>query len=54
MNQVLLWPALVVLAGAAASIPVVEKSSTRALLYWLVLSPIALGLAGAFCLLGIH
>ena len=54
MNQILLWPALVVLAGAAASIPVVQNSTNRAVLYWLVLSPLALGLAGALCLLGIR
>lgn len=54
MQQILLWPTLVILAGASATIPVVQNSTTRNLLYWLVLSPIAVGLVSAFCLKGIR
>jgi hypothetical protein len=54
MNQIYVWPALVVLAGTAASIPMIENSNNRSLLYWCILSPLALGMAGAFCLIGIH
>jgi len=54
MQQMLLWPTLAILAGATATIPAVHNSTTRTLLYWLVLSPLALGLVSAFYLTGIR
>jgi hypothetical protein len=54
MQQFLLWPTLTILAGASATIPVVQNSNTRNILYWLVLSPLALGLLSAVCLEGIR
>jgi hypothetical protein len=53
MGHLLIWPTLALLAGTAASIPMVENSNNRALLYWVVLSPAALGLAGIAFLAGI-
>ena len=50
MQQFLLWPTLTILAGASATIPVVQNSYTRNLLYWLVLSPIAVGLLSVVCM----
>jgi len=52
MQQMLLWPTLVILAGASATIPAVHNSTMRTVLYWLILSPLALGLASAFYLTG--
>jgi hypothetical protein len=54
MQQFLLWPTLTILAGASATIPVVQNANTRNLLYWLVLTPIALGLLSVVCLAGIR
>ena len=54
MQHFLLWPTLTILAGASATIPVVQNSNTRSFLYWLVLSPIALGLLSVICLAGIR
>ena len=50
MQHFLLWPTLTILAGASATIPVVQNSNTRNLLYWLVLSPMAVGLLSVFCM----
>lgn len=44
MHSILLWPALTVIAGAAASIPAIQDSGNRALLYWLVLPSLAVGI----------
>jgi hypothetical protein len=54
MQHFLLWPTLTILAGASATIPIVQNSNTRNFLYWLVLSPIAVGLLSAFWLAGIR
>jgi hypothetical protein len=54
MQQFLLWPALAILAGASSTIPAVQNSTTRNLLYWLVLSPIAVGLVSAMWLAGVR
>jgi hypothetical protein len=54
MQQLVLWPTLAVLAGAAVSVPAIQNSTIRNVLYWLVLSPIALGLVGVYCLTGIR
>ncbi len=54
MQHFLLWPTLTFLAGASVTIPIVQNSNTRNLLYWLVLSPIAVGLVSAVCLAGIR
>jgi hypothetical protein len=54
MQHFLLWPTLTFLAGASVTIPAVQNSNTRNLLYWLVLSPIAVGLVSAVCLAGIR
>ena len=48
MQQILLWPTLAILAGASATIPIIQNSNTRTLLYWLVLSPLVVGLVTAF------
>ena len=48
MHSMLFWPALTVLAGAAISIPVVENSANRSILYWIVLPPIAVGVLAIF------
>lgn len=54
MQQIFLWPTLVILAGATASVPAIQNSTVRNVLYWLVLSPIALGLVSVYCLTGIR
>lgn len=54
MGHMLIWPTLALLAGSAALIPMVENSNNRAILYWVVLSPLALGLAGMVCLVGLR
>lgn len=54
MVHSVLFPTLVLLAAVAASIPVIENSHSRAVMYWVVLSPVALGLLGAALLLGIR
>ena len=52
MQSILLWPALMVLAGAAVAAPAVENASNRAILYWLVLPSLAVGVAAMFTRLG--
>jgi len=54
MQQLFLWPTLAILAGAAVSVPAIQNSTIRNVLYWLVLSPIALGLVSVCCLTGIR
>jgi hypothetical protein len=54
MQHVFLWPTLAILAGATATIPIVQNSTSRTVLYWLVVSPLALGLASVVCLAGIR
>jgi hypothetical protein len=54
MQHFLLWPTLTFLAGASVTIPAVQNSNTRNLLYWLVLSPIAVGLLSVVCFAGIR
>jgi hypothetical protein len=54
MQQLLFWPTLTILAGAAVSVPAIQNSTIRNVLYWLVLSPIALGLVSVYCLTGIR
>ncbi|HWG21484.1 MAG TPA: hypothetical protein VG225_13220 [Terracidiphilus sp.] len=54
MQNMILWPTLAILAGATATIPAIQSSTMRNVLYWLVLSPIALGLVSVFCLTGIR
>jgi len=54
MTQTILYPTLALLGAAAASIPVIQNSNNRAVLYWAVLSPVALGLVGAAVLLGVR
>jgi len=49
MSQpLLLWPALILLAGAAATAPTMENASNRAILYWLILPSLAVGIAAMF------
>lgn len=50
MQQLFFWPTLAILAGAVASVPAIQNSTVRNVLYWLVLSPIALGLFSVYCL----
>ncbi len=52
MQSVILWPALMVLAGAAVTAPALENSSNRAILYWLVLPSLAVGVAAMFARVG--
>jgi hypothetical protein len=52
MQSILLWPALMVLAGAAVAAPAVENASNRAILYWLVLPSLAVGVAAMFTRMG--
>jgi len=54
MPQILLWPTLAVLAGVCAIIPAVQNTTTRSILYWLVLSPLVLGLVSVVCLSGVR
>jgi len=54
MQQLYLWPTLAILAGAAVSVPAIQNSTIRNVLYWLVLSPIALGLVSVYALTGIR
>lgn len=54
MQQVFIWPTLAILAGASATIPAVQNVTTRNLLYWLVLSPLVVGLVSAVWLTGIQ
>jgi hypothetical protein len=54
MQQMILWPTLAILAGATATIPAVQNSTLRHLLYWLVLSPVAVGLVAVLVFTGIR
>lgn len=54
MQHLLLWPTMLVLAGGAVTVPVIQNSTVRNVLYWLVLSPLALGLVSVYCLTGIR
>ncbi len=54
MSHVFLWPTLALLGAVAASIPAVQNSNNRAVLYWVVLSPMALGLLGVAMLLSMR
>jgi hypothetical protein len=54
MDQMVLWPTLALFGAAAASIPMIENSHNRAVLYWVVLSPVMLGLLGAAVLFGVR
>ena len=48
------WPTLAILAGAAATIPVVQNSTTRNVFSLFVLSPLDLGLVSAIWLTGLR
>jgi hypothetical protein len=48
MQPTILWPALMVLAGAVVTAPAVENGSHRAILYWLILPSLAVGVAAMF------
>ena len=54
MQPLLFWPSLAILAGAAVSVPAIQNLTMRNVLYWLVLSPLALGLVSVYCLTGIR
>lgn len=54
MTHMFLLPTLMLLGAVAASIPAIENSHSRAVLYWVVLSPMALGLLAAALVLGIR
>jgi hypothetical protein len=54
MQQYILWPTLAILAGASATIPAVQNATMRTVLYWVVLSPLALGLVSVFYLTSIR
>ena len=48
MHSTVIWPALVFLAGAAASTPAIEDAGNRSLLYWVVIPTLLMGFA-AMC-----
>lgn len=52
MHSTLIWPALIVVAGATTAIPAVQDGGNRSLLYWVVLPSIAVGVAAFFTHLG--
>jgi hypothetical protein len=52
MQSMLILPALIMLAGAVVTAPAVENSSNRAILYWLVLPSLAVGVAAMFARVG--
>ena len=52
MQSLYILPALMVLAGAAVTAPAVENPSNRAVLYWLVLPSLAVGVAAMFARVG--
>jgi hypothetical protein len=46
MQSIVLWPALALLGGAAAvTIPAVQDSGSRSILYWVVIPTVALSVA---------
>jgi hypothetical protein len=45
MHSIVFWPALTLLAGAAVTVPAVQDSGSRTLLYWVVLPTLALSVA---------
>ncbi len=52
MHSILVWPALAIVAGATASIPAVQDGGNRAILYWLVLPSLLVGVAAIFARFG--
>ena len=54
MVQEIFWLFLIFLAAAIGTVPAIQNTTVRNMLYWLVLSPIALGLVSVFCLTGIR
>ncbi len=44
MHSLVIWPVLTVLAGATACLPAVEDAGHRALLSWLILPSLVIGL----------
>lgn len=52
MQSMLILPALMILAAAMVTAPAVENSSNRAILYWLVLPSLAVGIAAMFARMG--
>jgi hypothetical protein len=52
MQSILLWPALMVLAGAAVTAPAMGNANNRAILYWFVLPSLAVGVAAMFTRMG--
>lgn len=52
MHSILIWPALVIVAGAVTAIPAVQNGGNRSLLYWLVLPSIMVGVAAFFTRFG--
>lgn len=52
MQHALFWPALVILAGATASVTTVQNLTIRSVLYWFVLSPLIVGLVTVYFIAG--
>ena len=48
MHSILFWPALVLVAGVATTIPAVQDGGNRSLLYWLVIPSLFVGVAAIF------
>lgn len=48
MQSMLMWPALIVLAGAAVTAPSIQNVCNRAILYWLILPTLAVGIVAMF------
>lgn len=52
MHSILLWPALVVMAGVVTFVPAVEDGENRSILYWLVVPTLVVGAAAIFTHIG--
>jgi hypothetical protein len=48
MQSTFLWSALIVLAGAAVTAPSIQNVCNRAILYWLILPSLAVGIVAMF------
>ena len=48
MHSIVLWPVLILVAGAVTLAITVEDSVNRSLFYWLILPPLLLGVLAAY------
>ncbi len=52
MHPIVFWPALVLVAGTATSVPAVQDGGNRSLLYWFVIPSLFVGVAVFFSYFG--